>query len=113
MFGQLGALAGLMKNLPKIKEEVEKLQAKIGAIVAEGVAGGGMVKATVNGHMEVIRCEIGDDLVRAGDREMLEDLVRAAVNQAIKKARQMVAEETSSMASGLGLPPGMNLPGMS
>jgi DNA-binding YbaB/EbfC family protein len=112
MFGQLGQIASLMKNLPKIREEMDKLQAKIAALTAEGDAGGGMVKAKVNGHMEVLRCEVSDELMKMNDREMLEDLVRAAINQAIKKVRQLVAEETGKMATGLGLPPGMNLPGL-
>ena len=110
MFGQLGQLASLMKNLPKIREEVDKLQGIISRIVGEGDAGGGMVKAKVNGHMEVLRCEISDELMKLNDREMLEDLLRGALNQAIKKAKQAVAEETGKMAMGLGLPPGMSLP---
>src|SRR5271156_2472384 len=113
MLGQLGQLASLMKNLPKIREEMDRLQGAIAKITADGDAGAGMVKAKVNGHMEVVRCEISEELMKLNDREMLEDLVRAAVNQAIKKAKQTVAEETSKMAIGLGLPPGMNLPGVS
>jgi nucleoid-associated protein EbfC len=112
MLGQLGQLASLMKNLPKMREEMEKLQAKIAALTADGTAGGGMVRAKVNGHMEVLRCEVSEELLKLNDREMLEDLVRGAINQAIHKARQLVAEETSKMATGLGLPPGMGLPGM-
>ena len=112
MFGQLGQFASLMKNLPKIREEMEKFQGKVGSLTAEGDAGGGMVKAKVNGHMEVLRCEVSEELLKMNDREMLEDLIRAAINQAIQKVRQSVAEETSKMATGLGLPPGMGLPGM-
>jgi len=104
MLGQLGQLASLMKNLPKIREEMDRLQGAIAKITADGDAGAGMVKAKVNGHMEVVRCEISEELMKLNDREMLEDLVRAAVNQAIKKAKQIVTEETSKMASGLGLP---------
>jgi len=112
MFGQLGQFANLMKNLPKIREEMEKLQSVISRVTADAEAGGGMVKAKVNGHMELIRCEVSEELMKLNDREMLEDLVKAAVNQAIKKAKQTVAEETSKMASGLGMPAGMSLPGM-
>ena len=112
MFGQLGQLASLMKNLPKIREEMDKLQGKIAQITAEADAGAGMVKVKVNGHMEVLRCEVSEELMKLNDREMLEDLVRGAVNQALKKVRQLVAEETSKMASGLGLPQGMGLPGV-
>src|SRR5207249_8996592 len=99
MLGQLGQFASLMKNLPKIREEMDKLQGAIARITAEGDAGGGMVKAKVNGHMEVLRCQISDELWKLNDREMLEDLIRGAVTQAIKKARLAVAEETSKMAS--------------
>jgi DNA-binding YbaB/EbfC family protein len=112
MFGQLGQMMSLMRNLPKIKEEVEKLQGKIAQLTAEGEAGAGMVKVKVNGHMEVLRCEISEELLKPADREMLEDLVRGATNQALKKVRLLVAEETGKMTTGLGLPAGMGLPGM-
>jgi DNA-binding YbaB/EbfC family protein len=112
MFDKLGQLASLMKNLPKMQEEMGKLQSSIASIVCEGDAGGGMVKAKVNGQMEVVACVISDELMKTNDKELMEDLVRSAINQAIQKARQAVAEETSKMASGLGLglPPGMKLP---
>lgn len=112
MFKELGQLAGLMKQLPKIREEVDRLQQRLGQITADGDAGGGMVKATVNGKLEVLACSISDEAMRLNDREMLEDLIRGAINQAIQKARQQTAEETSKMASNLGLPPGLNLPGL-
>jgi DNA-binding YbaB/EbfC family protein len=111
MFGQLGQMMGMLRNLPKIREEVEKLQSKIAQLTAEGEAGAGMVKVKVNGHMEVLRCQISEELLKPAEREMLEDLVRGATNQAMKKVRQLVAEETSKMTSGLGLPAGMGLPG--
>jgi DNA-binding YbaB/EbfC family protein len=113
MFGQLGQFASLMKNLPKIREEMDKFRAKLGTLTAEADAGGGMVKVKINGNMEVLRCQISDDLWKLNDREMLEDLVRGATNQAIHKMQQLIAEETSKMASGLGLPAGMGLPGLS
>jgi DNA-binding YbaB/EbfC family protein len=112
MFKELGQMAGLMKNLPKIREEMGKLQERMGQIVAEGDAGAGMVKASVNGHLEVLRVALNDEIVKMNDKEMLEDLIAAAVNQALKKARQLVADETGKMATGLGLPAGMNLPGL-
>jgi nucleoid-associated protein EbfC len=112
MFKEIGQMFGLMKNLPKIREEMGKLQEKLGQLVAEGDAGGGMVKAKANGVMEVQSVTISDDAMKLNDKEMLEDLINAAVNQALKKVRQMVAEETGKMATGLGLPPGMSLPGI-
>jgi DNA-binding YbaB/EbfC family protein len=112
--GGLGQLTGLMKNMPKIKEEMENLQQRIAQITAEGDAGAGMVKARVNGRFEVVSCNISEEAMRLNDREMLEDLLVAAVNQAISKARQQTAEETEKMASSLGLPAGMmKLPGLS
>ncbi len=113
MFKELGQLAGLMKNLPRIKEEMERFQGTLGQITAEGDAGGGMVKVRVNGRMELVGCTLSDEAMKLNDREMLEDLIKAAVNQAIEKARQQTAEEAAKMGSALGLPPGMGLPGMS
>jgi nucleoid-associated protein EbfC len=112
--GNLGQLTGLMKNMPKIKEEMDNLQQRIAQITAEGDAGAGMVKVRVNGRFEVVACILSEEALRLNDREMLEDLIKAAVNQAITKARQQTAEETEKMATSLGLPAGMmKLPGMS
>jgi nucleoid-associated protein EbfC len=112
MFKGLGQFASVMRNLPKIREEMDRLQQRLGQIVAEGDAGAGMVKVRVNGRMEMMSCQLSEDLLKPGDRELVEDLIKAATNQALEKARQLVAAETGKMASGLGLPPGMNLPGM-
>src|SRR4051794_36165554 len=112
MFKEFGQIASLMKNLPKIREEMGKLQERLGQLAAEGDAGAGMVKATVNGHLEIQHVHISDEAFKMNDKEMLEDLIASALNHALKKARQLVAEETSKMASGMGLPPGMNLPGL-
>src|SRR4051794_28242906 len=108
MFEKFGQIASLMKNLPKMQEEMSKLQGKIALVTAEGDAGGGMVRAKVNGHMEITACVISDEAMK--DKELLEDLIRSAVNQAMQKAKQAVAEETSKMASGLGMPAGFQLP---
>jgi DNA-binding YbaB/EbfC family protein len=112
MFKEIGQIASLMKNLPKIREEMDKLQGKLGQITAEGDAGAGMVKVRVNGHLEVLSCKLSDEAIKLQDKEFLEDLISSATNQALKKARQAVAEETGKMASGLGLPQGMGLPGL-
>ena len=113
MFKEIGQFASMMKNLPRIKEEMESLRGRLGQIIAEGDAGAGMVKARVNGQMELLTCTLSDDAVRLGDKELLEDLITAAVNQALEKARRQVAEETGKLAMGMGLPPGLNLPGLS
>lgn len=110
MFKEIGQFATLMKQLPKIREEMEKLQQRLGQVSAEGDAGGGMVKVTANGRMEIVACRIAEEAMK--DRELMEDMIRAAVNQAIERVRKKSAEETQKMATELGLPPGMNLPGL-
>jgi DNA-binding YbaB/EbfC family protein len=112
MFKEIGDMASLMKNLPKIREQMGKLQERMGQLVAEGDAGAGMVRVTVNGHLEVQHVTLSDEILKMNDKEMLEDLIASAVNHALKKVRQLVAEETGKMATGLGLPPGMNVPGL-
>src|SRR5688500_1176651 len=105
MFGDLGKLAGLFGKLPKIKEEMEKLQGRLAQLTADGSAGGGMVTVKVNGKFAAVACRISDEAIKLDDREMLEDLIVAATNQAMEKVRQLVAEETAKMTTDLGLPP--------
>src|SRR5829696_6294503 len=112
MFGDLGKLASLMTKTGKIREEMEKLQERLAKLSAEGTAGGGMVTVKVNGKFAVLSCRLSDEAIALQDREMLEDLITAAANQAMDKARQLIAEETQKMAADLGLPPGINLPGL-
>lgn len=112
MLKEFGQLAGLMKNLGKLREEAERFQTKLGEIVAEGAAGGDMVIAKVNGRMEVLSVKISDAAWALQDREMLEDLIAAATNQALVKVREQVNKEAQSMATNLGLPPGASLPGL-
>ncbi|MFL5240935.1 MAG: YbaB/EbfC family nucleoid-associated protein [Gemmataceae bacterium] len=113
MFKEIGQLAGMMRQLPKIKEEMDKLQQRLGQLSAEGDAGAGMVRIRVNGRMEVQACTLSDEALKSGDKEMLEDLIRAATNQALERIRRQVADETGKMASGFGLPPGVSIPGLS
>jgi nucleoid-associated protein EbfC len=112
VFKEIGQFASLMRQLPKIKEEMENLQQRLGRINADGAAGGGMVKASVNGKLEVVSCTLSDEALRLNDKEMLEDLIRSAVNQALERVRQQVAEETAKVAGNIGLPPGISLPGL-
>jgi DNA-binding YbaB/EbfC family protein len=107
MFKELGAMMGLLKNQGKIQEEVQKFQAQVGTITAEASAGAGYVTVKVNGRLEVLSVKISDEAMKLNDREMLEDLVAAATNQALTKVRQQLAEESAKMAANIGLPPGM------
>jgi hypothetical protein len=111
-FKGIGQLASLLGNLPKLQEEMEKFQQRVGQITAEGDAGAGMVRVRVNGRMEVLGCSLSDEALRLNDREMLEDLIQAAANQALDKVRAQLKEETGRMATSFGLPPGLNLPGL-
>lgn len=113
MFKELGQVMGLMKNLPKLQAAMQEMQTKLGQIAVEGNAGAGMVIVTVNGRMEMTKCRISEEAMKLNDREMLADLVSAAVNMAIGKAREEVAKASQSMAqdAGLPIPPGV-LPGM-
>lgn len=111
MFDKLTQLFGLLRNPGKIQEEMQKLQQNLGQISAEGDAGAGMVKVRVNGKYEMTACAISEEAFK-GDREVLEEMVRGAVNQALDRVRKLAAEETSKMATNLGLPLGVGLPGM-
>ncbi len=88
------------------------MQERLEHLVAEGDAGAGMVKVRVNGRMIVLSCSLSPEALTLNDREMLEDLIKAATNQALDKARQLLGGETSKLMGGMGLPPGMNLPGL-
>lgn len=104
MFKELGQLTGVLRELPRIKEEMIKMQQRLGQITADGDAGGGMVKVRLNGRFEMTECTISDDAMKLNDREMLEDLVQSAYNQALERVRTTVAEETSKVTAGLSLP---------
>jgi nucleoid-associated protein EbfC len=112
MFGKLGQLASLMGNLPKLKAEMEKLQERLARITAEGDAGGGMVRVKVNGQFKLLSCTIAPEALAGNDRELLEDLIVAATNQAVDRVRQLAAEETGKMAQEFGVPAGINIPGL-
>jgi DNA-binding YbaB/EbfC family protein len=113
MFKELGQAMGMLKNLPRLQAAMQDMQQRLGQISVEGNAGAGMVVVTVNGRMEVTRCVISEEAMKLNDREMMADLVAAAVNMAIVKAREEVAKAGQVIAqeAGVSLPPGM-MPGM-
>jgi nucleoid-associated protein EbfC len=108
----ISQMASLMGKLPKIQEEFARFQAKAADIVAEGKSGGDMVTVKANGKFAIISCRISEEAMRQQDREMLEDLIRAATNQALEKVRSLLAEEAQRVAGEIGLPAGFNLPGL-
>ncbi len=107
MFSQLGNLAELMKNAGKLSESVAKATEALGQLQVEGTAGGVAVTAKVNGRLEVVSIRIDPKLVADGDTELLEDMVTAAVNAGLTKARDTAAQSLASLAGGmsLGFPP--------
>ena len=108
MFNNLGNLADLMKNAGKIRENVEKATEALGQLVVEGTSGGGVVSAKANGRLELLSVRIDPKLLADNDAEMLEDLVTAAANQALTKAREAAAKSMANIAGGLPLPPGLS-----
>jgi len=104
-----GGLGNLMKQAQKVQEELQKTQARLAEEEVNGEAGGGMVKVVMNGKHEVRRVEIDPSLME-DDKEMLEDLVAAAMNDAVHRVADKMQESMSGLTAGLPLPPGMKLP---
>jgi hypothetical protein len=102
-------LSQLMRQAQEMQANMQKAQDELASIEVEGAAGGGMVKVVVTCKHDVRRVTIEDSLLR-GDKEMLEDLVAAAFNDANRKVEQTVQQKLSSVAGGLGLPAGLKLP---
>jgi hypothetical protein len=102
-------LSQLMRQAQELQANMQKAQDELAAMDVEGVAGGGMVKVVVTCKYEVRRVMIEEALLKE-DKEMLEDLVAAAFNDANRKIEQTVQQKLSSVAGGLGLPAGLNLP---
>jgi DNA-binding YbaB/EbfC family protein len=104
-----GQLAGLMKQAQQMQENLKKAQEEIAATEVEGHAGAGMVKVTMTGRHDVKRVSIDPSLM-GDDKDMLEDLVAAAVNDAVRRVETLTQEKMGGLTSGFGLPPGMKLP---
>lgn len=103
-----GGLGGLMKQAQKMQEDMQKAQAELATMEVEGEAGAGMVKVTMNGRHEIRRVNIDDGVM--DDKEMLEDLIAAAVNDAVRKIEQQSSDKMSGVTAGMNLPAGMKLP---
>ena len=104
-----GGLGNLMKQAQKMQADLQKAQERLAQEETIGQSGGGLVKVTMNGKHEVRRVEIDDSLV-GDDKDMLEDLVAAAINDGVHRIAEKTQESMSGLTSGMGLPPGMKLP---
>jgi nucleoid-associated protein EbfC len=106
MFKGLANLGSLLKQAQQIGGQMGQITEEMRKLRVTGTAGGGMVEIEVNGLMDVLRCRIDPQLMAQGDRELLEDMVVAAINQAIAKGKQMHADKVRDLTGGLPLPGG-------
>lgn len=97
-------LGNLMRQAQKVKAELERVQGEAASKRVEGTAGGGMVTVTVDGRGEVLAVKIDPEVAAANDREMLQDLIVAATNEALRRARELMNAEMAKVAGGMGLP---------
>lgn len=104
-----GGLGNLMKQAQKIQQDMKKAQEELRNLEVEGQAGGGLVKIVMTGKHEVRKVCIEDSLLEE-DRDMLEDLVAAAINDASNKVEQLTKDQLSSLTGGLSLPAGLKIP---
>ncbi|MCA9028987.1 MAG: YbaB/EbfC family nucleoid-associated protein [Planctomycetaceae bacterium] len=104
MFKGLGNIAGIMKSAQQLQDRMGAMNDALAELRVEGTAGGGMVKIEATAQQKVTGCQIEEAIFAAGDREMIEELIVSAVNQALEKAKQAQAEQMSRMAGDLNLP---------
>ena len=112
MFGKFGDIASLLKQAPEIMRQAQEMQGRaaemqdrLGKLHVEGTAGGGLVTVAATGQQKIIGVNIDQSLLADGDKEMLEDLLVAAVNQALEKAKNAAGEEMAKLTGNM---PGMN-----
>ncbi|MCW8853241.1 MAG: YbaB/EbfC family nucleoid-associated protein [Gammaproteobacteria bacterium] len=104
-----GGIGNLMKQAQKMQADMQKAQEEIANMEVEGQAGGGMVKVTMNGRHEIRRVSLDDSLMD-DDKEMIEDLLAAAVNDAVRRIEQESQSRMSGLTDGMNLPGGLKLP---
>jgi DNA-binding YbaB/EbfC family protein len=105
-----GNIGNLMKQAQQLQENMQRAQAEIASLEVTGEAGGGMAKITMTGKHEVRRVSLDPSIVSSDDKDMLEDLIAAAINDAVQKVERTTQEKMSSLMGGMQLPPGMKMP---
>jgi DNA-binding YbaB/EbfC family protein len=100
-------IGNLMKQAQQMQERVKKLQEEAAGKTIEASSGGGMVTVVANGRQEILSIKIDPSVVDPNDLEMLQDLISAAVNEALRKSQDLMKEEMSKLTAGMGLPPGL------
>jgi len=104
MFQGLSNLGAIWKQASELGGQLKKLEGELKNRRTTGVAGGGMVQVEINGALEVLQCKIDPQLIAQGDRELLEDLLVAAVNQAVTKGKELHAAALKEITGGIQLP---------
>ena len=104
MFKSLGNIASLLKQAQQMKSRMSELQEKLAQIRVEGVSGGGMIQVEVNGQQKVTAVRVDKSLLKSDELEMLEDLLVAACNQALDKAKEEAAKQMSELTGGMDMP---------
>jgi DNA-binding YbaB/EbfC family protein len=102
-------MGNLLKQAQQFQTKIAKLQEELEDRTVEASAGGGMVTVVVNGRQELVSINIEPEVINSDDKEMLQDLIQAAVNDGLSKAKEMVNEEMGKLTRGLNLP---NIPGL-
>jgi nucleoid-associated protein EbfC len=105
-----GNIGNLMKQAQQLQANMQRAQAEIANLEVTGEAGGGMAKVTMTGKHEVRRVALDASIVGGDDKDMLEDLIAAAINDAVQKVERMTQERMSSLMGGMNLPPGLKMP---
>ncbi len=105
-----GGMQGMLKQIQKMQADMERVQNDLGNKTVTEESGGGVVKATASGKKELISLQIDAEIINSNDKEMLEDLVVAAVNKALTSAGKLAEEELANVTKGM-MPPGFNIPG--
>ncbi len=104
-----GGIGNLMKQAQQMQENMQKMQEEVAQLEVEGQSGGGMVKIIMTGRHDVKRVSIDDSLM-GDDKDMLEDLIAAAVNDAVRQVEKSSQDKMSSVTGGMDLPPGFKMP---
>ena len=102
--GQLGNLGNMLQQARQVKEQIEVLKERLGDERVEASAGGGMVNVTMNGKFEVVAVKIDPEIINKEDPEMIETLVRAAINEAVRKVQELVKAKMTELTGGIEIP---------
>lgn len=103
-FGDIGKMGSMIKQAMELKSKMEAVKEELGNQRVEATSGAGMVQVVLNGKMEVVSIKIDPEIINPAEAEVLETLVQAALNEAVRKAHEMVKEKMSEMAGGIDIP---------